>query len=85
MLIRPSGRLARLVAGKVVTRPVDGSDARSAGRYTLKQFGFKRTTERIVKEWRQAQEKGTLQVEFLGVKRLKEAGGRPCWTWRQTS
>ena len=82
MLARPAGRIARLAAGNVVARPVDGTDARSAGRYTLQQFGFKRTTEPLVKVWRQAREKGELQVEFLGVKRLKEAGDRPCWTWR---
>lgn len=83
MLIRPAGRVARLVAGDVVTRDVAGPDARSAGRYTLQQFGLRRTAERTAKEWREAREKGTLQVEYLGVKRLAEAGDRPCWTWRR--
>ncbi len=79
MLVRPAGRLLRRL---IVSRPVDGDPA-DAGLFNLRQFGFKRTTERTVKEWRQLREKGELQVEYLGVKRLKEAGDCPCWVWRQ--
>lgn len=79
MLVRPSGRLLRRF---IVSRAVDGEPAES-GLFTLQQFGFKRTTERTVKEWRQLREKGALSVTFLGVKPLKQAGDRPCWTWLQ--
>ncbi|MBY0525990.1 MAG: DUF1571 domain-containing protein [Gemmataceae bacterium] len=85
MLCRPAGKLARAVAGDVVSRDVDGPDARSAGRYSLKEFGLRKALERVIVEWKAAREEGTLQVEYLGIKKVKEAGDRPCYTLRRTS
>ncbi len=84
LLARPSGGVARLVAGDVVSRDVDGAEARSSGRYTLKEFGLKNSTVRTLIDWKAAREANDLQVEYLGRMALKEAGDRPCWTLRRT-
>jgi hypothetical protein len=85
LLARPSGALARAVVGDVVSRDVEGAEARSSGRYSLKEAGLKRAAERTLVDWRAAQEAGTLRVEYMGIKRVKEAGDRPCFTFRRTS
>jgi hypothetical protein len=83
MLCRPAGKAARFIAGDMVARDVDGTDARAAGRYTLKEFGMKMGLARSHADWSVAREEGTLQVEYLGVKKLKEAGDVPCYTFRR--
>jgi hypothetical protein len=85
LLARPSGALARAVAGDVVSRDVEGPEARSSGRYSLKEAGLKRAAERTLVDWKAALEAGKLKVEYLGIKRVKEAGDRPCYTFRRTS
>ena len=52
MLVHPAGVAGALV--KVVTRDVDGPDAKQAGRYTLKQLGMKQGMERSLKDWKAA-------------------------------
>ena len=84
MLARPNGKLARLAVGDVVARPVDGPEARDSGRYNLREFGVRKATERTWAAWKAAEEAGTLDVKFLGVKKVKEAGGRDCYAFRQT-
>lgn len=85
MLCRPAGKAARLIVGDVVERDVDGADARAAGRYTLQEFGMKLGLERSYADWKTAREEGTLQVEYLGIKKVKEAGDRSCYAVRRTS
>jgi hypothetical protein len=84
MLCRPAGKAARFLAGDVVARDVDGADARAAGRYSLKEFGLKNALARTHSDWSIAREEGDLQVEYLGVKKLKEAGDVPCYAFRRT-
>jgi hypothetical protein len=84
MLARPSGTVARLVAGDVVAREVSGADARQSGRYTLDEFGFKKSTERLLRSWKAARETGKLQIEFLGTKKVMEVGDRTCFVLRRT-
>jgi hypothetical protein len=81
MLIHPSG-----VAGmlrKVVSRDPEGADARAGGRYTIKEFGMLKATERTLHDWKAAQKEGTLRVEYRGVYEIHEVGDRPCYVLRR--
>jgi Protein of unknown function (DUF1571) len=82
LLVHPSGLAGRLV--KVVTRDPEGAEARQSGRYSLRDFGFKKSTERTYRDWKGAQEKGELKVKYLGVRRVYEVGDRPCYTLHRT-
>lgn len=84
LLARPAGALARTVVGDVVSRDVEGPDARAGNRYTLKEFGLKRTTERTLVDWRAARKEGDFQVEYQGKKKVKEAGDRLCYAFHRT-
>jgi hypothetical protein len=75
MLARPALGLLRSL---VVQRDPEGEEARQSGRYTVKQFGIKKGTERTLKSWTAAQGKGELHVECQGDVRVKEAGDRLC-------
>lgn len=81
MLANPAGLAGRLV--KVVERDVDGEDAKQSGRYTLRDFGLKKACQRSYKAWKAAQDNGTLQAEYLGVHKVREAGDRPCYVVRR--
>jgi hypothetical protein len=85
MLCHPARAAARFFAGDVVSVPVDGPDARAGGRFTLDEFGLKKAAERTLTDWRDARDANDLRVEYLGVKKVKEAGDRPCWAFRRTS
>lgn len=82
MLCRPSGFAGKFVS--VVSRDPEGSDAKQSGRYSLKDFGLRKATVRTQNAWKTAQEKGTLRIEYLGVRNLREAGDRPCYALRRT-
>ncbi len=81
LLVRPAGILS--VAGIVVRDP-NGSDAKKGGRYPLTEFGIKIGTQRTLASWENARKDKGLHVEYLGVKRIKEAGDRPCWVLRRS-
>jgi hypothetical protein len=72
LLIRPAGKLARAVAG-------------ASGRYTLPQFGLRKAMERVLVEWEAASKDGDLGVKYLGIKKVKEAGDRPCYVLRRVA
>jgi hypothetical protein len=81
LLIRPNGIFS--VAG-VVPRDPYGSDAKKGGRYPVPEFGIKIGMQRTLTSWQKAQKDKTLRVEYLGVKKIKEAGDRPCWVLKRT-
>lgn len=81
ILVRPAGLLS--VAG-IVMRDPNGSDAKKGGRYALTEFGIKIGTQRTLASWERARKDNNLHVEFLGEKRIKEAGDRPCWVLKRT-
>jgi hypothetical protein len=81
LLVRPAGLFA--VAG-VVRRDPNGPDAKKGGRYPLTEFGIKIGMERTLTSWKKAQKDNALHIEYHGVKRIKEAGDRPCWTIKRT-
>jgi hypothetical protein len=84
MLARPKSRLARAIAGSAVSRDPEGPEARQGGLVSVRQFGFQKAAERVVTAWDQAKAEGRLHVEFLGVRPVAEAGGRPCYLFRRT-
>jgi hypothetical protein len=84
MLARPNGGVARLVAGDIVARDVDGDDARKSGRYPLNQFGFKKSMERTLLSWKAGKDKGDLKVDYQGVQKVKELAGRSCHVFRRS-
>lgn len=79
LLARPNGGFARFAVGDIVERDVDSEDARKTSRYTMAQFGMKKATERVLGSLRDGKDSGDLNVEYLGIKKLKEAGDRPCY------
>jgi hypothetical protein len=82
MLAKPAGVAGIFV--KVVERDVDGEDARQSGRYTMKEFGLKAAVEKTYRDWKAAKDKGMLHVRYLGVRKVREAGSRLCYTLRRT-
>jgi hypothetical protein len=82
MLVRPAGVAGVFV--KVAERDPEGEAARQAGRYTVKDFGMKKAMLRVLDAWKAQRDAGTLQVAYLGVRKVREAGDRPCYTLRQT-
>src|SRR5438105_4851624 len=82
MLAKPAGLAGLLVP--VVERDVDGADARQSGRYTMKEFGLKAAIQKTYRDWKAAKEKGTLRVQYLGVRKVHEVGDRLCYVLRRT-
>jgi hypothetical protein len=81
LLVKPTG-LASLIG--VVQRDPDGPDARKSGRYPLTEFGIKIAMERTLGSWLAARKDDALHVEYLGVHKLAEVGGRPCWALKRS-
>jgi hypothetical protein len=81
LLVRPAGVLA--VAG-IVARDPKGEEARNSGRYPLTEFGIKIGMQRTLASWQSAKKDNALHVEFLGVKKIREAGDRLCWVLKRT-
>jgi hypothetical protein len=78
LLALPSGRIARFVAG-VVSRDVDGPDARATSRFPVTKFGIRTGIKGALDAWVKARKRGDLKIQFNGTKRLEELDNRPCW------
>jgi hypothetical protein len=76
LLVKPTG-LGSLVG--IVKRDADSSDAKKSGRYSLKEFGLKKSTIRVLASWKAAQADNALHVELVGEEKVKEAGNKTCW------
>jgi hypothetical protein len=81
---RPKNRAARMLVGDVVARDPDGPDARAAGRYSLREFGIRKGTERTLAAWQTAQKRGDLRVEYLGIQPIAQCDNRRCYVLRRT-
>jgi hypothetical protein len=81
MLAKPAGIGGIFV--KVAARDVDGDDAKQSGRYSLKEFGLRNNLVRTLQYWKAAKGKGALDVRYLGVRKVREAGDRLCYTLRR--
>jgi hypothetical protein len=82
LLVRPAGWRGKLVS--VVTRDPEGPEARESGRYPVPEFGIKVGTERTLAAWKAARKAGALHVEYLGEKKVPEAGDCVCYVLRRT-
>jgi hypothetical protein len=84
------GKLVAQLAGaaslliSIVERDPDGPDARASSRYAIYDFGIKVGSQRTLAAWEAAKKEGTLRLEFLGEKKIKELGDRPCWVLKRT-
>ncbi len=72
-LVEPAGAAARLCANRVPIA-IHGDLARKSSRYTLDQFGFRATLERVLKVNAVAAERGELDLRYAGTGRVS---GRP--------
>src|SRR5262245_17518656 len=80
MLVKPAG-----VGGFLtVARDPDGLDARRSGRYTVKQFGLRFGLQSTLDSYRAARKDGALHVEYLGRRKIKEAGDSECFVLKRT-
>ncbi len=82
MLAHPAGVAGKLV--KVVKRKVDSDEARQSGRYTLDQFGFKKSLQRILSSMQAAKQKDALHLQFLGETKVFECDQRICFKLKRT-
>ena len=68
----------------IVTLDPDGAKARQSSRYVMPEFGIKIGSQRTLAPWVAAKKDGSLHIEFLGEKKIKELGDRPCWVLKRT-
>jgi hypothetical protein len=62
-----------------VERAPDANEVKDYTRYLITEFGIRCATERTYKAWKALQDRGvTLQVKYLGIQKVEEAGGRDC-------
>jgi hypothetical protein len=76
IVVRPAG-IASFI--KSVEKDPNGKDAEKSGRYPISQFGLKMALQRTLKSWKDAKKADNLNVEYLGVKKVEDLGGRECW------
>ena len=81
LLVLPNGKLLSLVG--VVERDVDSPSAKQSGRYLQSEFGIKLGTERTLTSWSEAKKQNALHVEYLGQKKVPEAGNRTCYVFKR--
>jgi hypothetical protein len=82
LLVRPAGLLALL--SPVVTRSLDSPDVKDSGRFSITEFGLKKGMQGTLGDWKAARQRGALDVEYLGVRKVPEVGDRLCYQLRRT-
>jgi hypothetical protein len=78
ILINPNYRIAALVRLNSVARDPEGADARSASRYSVREFGIQKGSERTYVVWKKVAEEGRLWTDYRGLQSIPELGGRKC-------
>jgi hypothetical protein len=81
LLARLSGAFS--LAG-IIPRDPHGSDAKKESRFPIDEFGIKIGMQRTLAAWKKADKNHSLHVEFLGVKKIREVGGRSCWVLKRS-
>lgn len=74
---------ARTLLGLQDSDP-NGFLARQSSRFSILDFGIYRGTLRTYTIWKRARDNGTLKVEYLGTKPVKELNDRVCHLIRRT-
>ncbi|OAI42279.1 hypothetical protein AYO40_00100 [Planctomycetaceae bacterium SCGC AG-212-D15] len=82
MIVQPNGAFLRRF---IVTRPVDGADARASGHYPLNDFGFQKNETRTYTAWKKNFATGHEKVEYVGTEKVKELNDRECWVVRSST
>ncbi|MCI0379747.1 MAG: DUF1571 domain-containing protein [Gemmataceae bacterium] len=68
----------------VVSKDVDGTEAKRSGRYTIAQFGMKQGTQRTVAAMHRAEARGALHVQYHGLFQVPELDNRQCYKFVRT-
>lgn len=61
-----------------------GGDAQQSSRVGIEEFGVSHAVRRTWQAWADADKRGELTTEYLGVKSHADAGNRPCHVVRRT-
>jgi hypothetical protein len=69
---------------KIVDAGPADSTARGSARYALHEGGLLHAMKRTIQGCTRAEQRGTLQLEYLGCKEIPELGGRKCEVFRRT-
>jgi hypothetical protein len=83
ILVHPTG-LAGEIAG-VVSLALDSPAVRKDSRFGIKELGLRKTLARTLEDWRAGQARGKGRLEYLGLRTVREAGDRVCYTLRRTT
>jgi hypothetical protein len=83
MLVHPTGLAAKLAPAVAIA--TNGPQARDAGRYSIKEVGLRESMMRTLNDWKADKAKGMLRVKYLGIRKVIEAGDRPCYTLQRTN
>jgi hypothetical protein len=78
-----NGKLIAKLGFLIVEEDPLGERAQKSGRYPLTEFGMQIGCRRAFTSWKDARAAGTLKVEYLGEKEIKELG-RTCYVLRRT-
>src|SRR5262249_11325839 len=68
----------------IQTREVDGTDAKKSGRFTIAQYGFKKSTERTLASMQRAKERGKLHLKYEGLVPVERLKGQKCHKFVRT-
>ena len=82
LLVKPAGRLASALVG-VVERDAEGEDAKQSSRYPMPEFGIKVGMVLTLEAWEAARKNKTLEIEYAGLKKIKETGDRECYVLKR--
>lgn len=82
LLIVPAGdlekRLVKLTGKSYAKRGLESSDAKSAARYPVNQFGIYKLTTQAYSAWKAASEQEALRVEYRGIESVPALNGKKC-------
>src|SRR5205807_2321134 len=72
------------IRGPIVSRPVDGPDAKATSRFPITEFGMYVGAKQTIDAMLAARERNALHVRYLGTERLKQVGNRLCYKFIRT-
>jgi hypothetical protein len=71
------------IKGLIVKTDPEGPEAKRTGRYPISTFGLKQAMERVIRAWGAAEAEKALHVQYQGLKKVQELGGKTCHTIRR--
>jgi len=82
LIAKPHGPFTSFI-NSIVIDP-NSRNAKSSGRYPLPEFGMKKGLLRTLASWEQAKKEGGLFVQYEGIQKIPELGGRTCYVLRRS-